>query len=105
MRQRTPGAALTTRLRGMFSHKGGGPWRLAVHVLEKGRNEGIKDAKAYNAVLKARKDKLLCSQPAVQGGVATKAGIRMSWVSRATRNAAVLRKFSFLFLLRMPRVR
>lgn len=38
----------------MFSHKGGGPWRLAVHVLEKGRKEGIKDAKAYNVVLKAR---------------------------------------------------
>ena len=38
----------------MFTHKGRGPWRLAVHVLEKARKEGIKDVKAYNAVLKAR---------------------------------------------------
>lgn len=30
-----------------------------MHVLEKGRKEGIKDVKAYNAVLKARKDQSL----------------------------------------------
>lgn len=30
-----------------------------MHVLEKGRKEGVKDVKAYNAVLKARKDQSL----------------------------------------------
>lgn len=53
-RQHTPEAVLTARLKGMVAPKGGGPWRLAVHILEKGRVEGIKDVKAYNVVLKAR---------------------------------------------------
>eukprot|EP00752_Nemacystus_decipiens_P008835 g7885.t1 len=51
-RHGTPSAMLTTRLRSMFSSKGTGPWWLAVHLLEKGRQEGIKDVKAYNVVLK-----------------------------------------------------
>ncbi|CAN0191471.1 unnamed protein product [Scytosiphon promiscuus] len=48
----SPPAMLTTRLRGMFSSRGNGPWWLAVHLLEKGRQEGIKCAKVYNVVLK-----------------------------------------------------
>ncbi len=44
---------LTTRLKAMFSSKGNGPWWMAVHLLEKGRQEGIKDVKVYNVVLKA----------------------------------------------------
>ncbi|CAM9808957.1 unnamed protein product [Ascophyllum nodosum] len=51
-RQHSPEAALTTRLKGLVPSAGGGPWRLAVHVLEKGRKDGIKDVKAYNVVLK-----------------------------------------------------
>ncbi|CAM9748373.1 unnamed protein product [Ectocarpus sp. 12 AP-2014] len=43
---------LTTRLRGMFCSNGNGPWWLAVHLLEKGRQNGIKDVKVYNTVLK-----------------------------------------------------
>ena len=53
-RQRTPAAMLTSRLRAMFSRKGNGPWWLAVHLLEKGRQEGIKDVKVYNVVLKVK---------------------------------------------------
>lgn len=52
-RNGTSAAMLTTRLRAMFSSKGNGPWWLAVHLLEKGRQEGIKDVKVYNIVLKA----------------------------------------------------
>lgn len=47
---------LTTRLRAMLSSKGNGPWWLAVHLLEKGRQEGIKDVKVYNAVLKVKRN-------------------------------------------------
>lgn len=37
----------------MFTKRGNGPWPLAVHLLEKGRQEGIKDVNVYNFVLKA----------------------------------------------------
>ncbi|CAM9693882.1 unnamed protein product, partial [Ectocarpus sp. 8 AP-2014] len=55
-RHGTSAAMLTTRLRGMFSDNGNGPWWLAVHLLEKGRQNGIKDVKVYNTVLKATTD-------------------------------------------------
>ncbi|CAN0492971.1 unnamed protein product, partial [Ectocarpus sp. 12 AP-2014] len=55
-RHGTSAAMLTTRLRGMFSGNGNGPWWLAVHLLEKGRQNGIKDVKVYNTVLKATTD-------------------------------------------------
>ncbi|CBJ29283.1 conserved unknown protein [Ectocarpus siliculosus] len=51
-RHGTPAAMLTTRLRRMFASNGNGPWWLAVHLLEKGRQNGIKDVKVYNTVLK-----------------------------------------------------
>eukprot|EP00903_Cladosiphon_okamuranus_P019949 g18333.t1 len=51
-RSGTPAAMLTTRLRSMFPKNGNGPWWLAVHLLEKGRQGGIKDVKVYNIVLK-----------------------------------------------------
>lgn len=51
-RQHSPEAALTARLRALITATGAGPWRLAVHMLEKGRMDGINDVKAYNVVLK-----------------------------------------------------
>ncbi|CAM9917771.1 unnamed protein product [Pylaiella littoralis] len=51
-RHGTPEAALTTRIKNMFTKRGNGPWPLAVHLLEKGRQEGIKDVNVYNFVLK-----------------------------------------------------
>lgn len=49
----SPVGVLTSRLKAMVTSSGGGPWRLAVHVLEKGRQDGIKDVKAYTVVLRA----------------------------------------------------
>ena len=62
-RQHSPEAALTTRLKGLVPSAGGGPWRLAVHVLEKGRKDGIKDVKAYNVVLKVKAGSSLAHAP------------------------------------------